>query len=234
MSDLQNDPRFFLQELDVLSEESVHHVLANVLEKYGRIDVLVNNAGVQCVAPLAEIPLSALQDTFNTNVYGPLRLVQAVVPHMASRKKGKIVNVGSITVMGPGPWSGAYTASKAALHALTDTLRLELRPLGIHVINVVPGATRSNIGNSAIANYNRMPEWSLYKPFEAAIRERAHFSQGHKSTPSEEFARKTVAAVLKKNPPAWFSSGRYSTIMAVMYHLPLFIRDFILRLAMKC
>ncbi|KAF5480789.1 hypothetical protein F2P56_001505 [Juglans regia] len=234
MSDLQNDPRFFLQELDVLSEESVQHVLANVLEKYGRIDVLVNNAGVQCVAPLAEIPLCALQDTFNTNVYGPLRLVQAVVPHMASRKKGKIVNVGSITVMGPGPWSGAYTASKAALHALTDTLRLELRPFGIHVINVVPGATRSNIGNSAIATYNRMPEWNLYKPFEAAIRERAHFSQGDKSTPSEEFAKKTVAAVLKKNPPAWFSSGHYSTIMAIMYHLPLFIRDFILRLAMKC
>ncbi|XP_047257764.1 NADPH-dependent 1-acyldihydroxyacetone phosphate reductase isoform X3 [Capsicum annuum] len=125
MSDFQNDPRFFLQELDVLSEQSVTHVLTNVLDKFGAIDVLVNNAGVQCIGPLAEVPLSSIQHTFNTNVFGPIRLIQSVVPHMASRKKGKIVNVGSCSALAPGPWCGAYSASKAAVHSFSDSLRLQ-------------------------------------------------------------------------------------------------------------
>ncbi|KAK6922956.1 Short-chain dehydrogenase/reductase SDR [Dillenia turbinata] len=252
MEDLKNDPRFYLQELDVISEESVQKVISNVISKFGRIDIVVNNAGVQCVGPLAEIPVSAIQSTFDTNVYGSMRVIQAAVHHMASRKRGKIVNVGSVAALAPGPWAGVYTASKAALHALTDTLRshlarilikmeeemltalLELKPLGIDVINVAPGAIKSNIGNTAAANYSKMPEWNLYKPFEAVIRERAQFSQGMKSTPTDEFAKKTVATLLKKNPPAWFSYGQYSTIMGIIYHLPLSLRDLILRRAMKC
>ncbi|KAI3798588.1 hypothetical protein L1987_33865 [Smallanthus sonchifolius] len=233
MADLDdNHDVYFLQELDVLSDQSVREVVSNIIGKFGRIDVVVNNAGVQCIGPLAEIPLSSVEHTFNTNVYGSMRLIQAVVPHMVSRKKGKIVNIGSVTALAPGPWSGVYTASKAALHALTDALRLELKPFGIDVINIVPGSVKSNIGNTAVASYNKMPEWKIYKKYEAAIKERAYFSQGPKAIASEEFANKTVAAIMKEDPPSWFSLGQYSTIMAIMYHMPIFVKDFLYRKVM--
>ncbi|KAD7478459.1 hypothetical protein R6Q59_007900 [Mikania micrantha] len=236
MADLKdNHDVFFLQELDVLSNQKVREVVSTVIDKFGRIDVVVNNAGVQCIGPLAEIPLSSVEQAFNTNVYGSMRLIQAVAPHMISRKKGKIVNIGSVAALAPGPWSGGYTASKAALHALTDTLRLELKPFGIDVINIVPGSVKSNIGNKALANYNKMTEWKLYKKYEAAIKERAYFSQGPKAIPSEEFANNTVAVILKEDPPSWFSLGQYCTIMAIMYHMPIFVKDYVFnKIMMKC
>ncbi|KAK4777158.1 hypothetical protein SAY86_005846 [Trapa natans] len=233
MSDLTNDPRFFLQELDVLSDGSVGRAVSNAIGRFGRIDVLVNNAGVQCIGPLAEMPLSAMQQTFATNVFGAMRMIQAVVPHMASRRKGKVANIGSVTVQAPGPWSGVYTATKASLHSLTDSLRLELKLLGIEVVNIVPGGIRSNIANSAIASYSRMPEWKLYKPYQAQIRARASMSQEMKATHTEEFAKEAVARILQRNPPAWFSYGRYSTVFSVLHHMPIFIKDFVLRKAMK-
>ncbi|KAJ0039526.1 hypothetical protein Pint_26690 [Pistacia integerrima] len=233
MADLENDSRFFVQELDVVSDESVENVVANVIEKFGRIDILVNNAGVLCFGPLAELPLSAIQNAFDVNVFGAMRMIQAVVPHMAARKKGKIVNIGSIGAVSPAPWTSVYCASKSSLHSLTDTLRSELHPFGIHVTLVAPGAIKSNIANVAAGNYSRMPELKLYKPFENIIKERAYFKEPPNATPTEIFARKTVAVLFKDKPPAWFSFGKYSTLVEIYSYMPNFVKDFLARRMMK-
>ncbi|KAH0855519.1 hypothetical protein HID58_045161 [Brassica napus] len=232
MADLEQDPRMFVHELDVRSEQSVNNVMSNVIDKFGQVDVLVNSAGIQCVGPMAEIPISTMQNTFDTNVFGTVRMTQAVVPHMVSKKKGKIVNVGSISVMSPSPWAGVYTGTKAAIHALTDSLRLELDHFGIDVIDVVPGGIKSNLANSAVDVFKKMPELKLYKAYEEGMIERLFFFQRRKPTPAETFAKDIVAVVLKKNPPAWFSSGRYSTFMAIMYHMPIWFKDSLQRKAL--
>eukprot|EP01018_Ginkgo_biloba_P004074 Gb_33039 [translate_table: standard] len=227
MDGLDRHPRIHPLALDVLSHESIDEAVSSVVERFGRIDILVNNAGVSCIGPLAELPLSAMESTINTNVYGPMRLIQAVVPHMISQGRGKIVNVGSTVVWAPGPWVGGYTASKAAVHALSDTLRVELKPFGIDVMIVAPGAIHTNIASNSSANYSRLPEWRIYKPFKKAIDERVFLTEQRGCTP-EMFANKTAESILKKCSPAVFSYGHYSTTSAIMYYLPVWLRDFLM------
>lgn len=95
---------------------------------------------------------------------------------------------------------------------------------------MAPGAITSNLGNSSLTRYEQMPEWKYFNQFEAAMRKRTTISQGPRSTPAEEFAKKTVVVVLKKNPPPWLSYGRISTILGILYYLPLRVRDWIYRL----
>ncbi|KAJ1271313.1 hypothetical protein BS78_06G119300 [Paspalum vaginatum] len=234
MRDLEGDPRFLLLELDVRSDESARAAVADALREHGRIDVLVNNAGVHLVAPLVEVPMESFHQVFDTNVYGAMRLIQAIIPHMMERKKGTIVNVGSITALAPGPWAGVYSASKAALHALSDSLRVELRSFGINVMIVAPGGTKSNLGNTSAAKYGQRNEWKYYKKYEESLRARTDVSQGPGSTPAEELAKKVVALVLKKNPPAFLAYGQFSAILSMLYYAPLWFRDYFYRRVMKC
>ncbi|XP_057829311.2 short-chain dehydrogenase/reductase GME11361 [Cryptomeria japonica] len=220
-------------QLDVLSETSIEEAVRTVMDMYGRIDILVNNAGVHSVGPLAELPMELLQSTFNTNVFGTMQVIKAVVPHMASRRKGKIVNIGSVSVLVCNPWAGAYAASKAALHCLSDSLRVELKPFGIDVITVVPGAIKSNLGYNSSTIYSNLPEWRLYKPFEKAIRERIDIFQKNDCTPTNVFAKKTVDILLRRKSPPWFSYGQFSIITSIMYYLPICLRDFIARRVYK-
>ena len=129
--------------LDVTDEDSIHGAVAEVMEAHGRIDILINNAGSGLIGPTAELPMADIRRQFETNVFGALALIQAVVPVMARQGSGRIINMGSVSGITATPWAGPYCASKAALHLFSDALRMELAPFGISVITVQPGGIRS-------------------------------------------------------------------------------------------
>ena len=186
--------------LDVTSSESRKAALEKVLEKEGRIDVLVNNAGYGAMGSIAESAESSLKQQFETNTFAPIALIREVIPAMLTQKAGTIVNITSVSGILTTPFSGMYCASKAAFSSLTEALRMELSPFGIHVLDVQPGAIRSSFGNTATHNLSALSERSIYKPVERAILARAGASQDNPSS-AEGMAEEIVKAVESgKNP----------------------------------
>jgi short-subunit dehydrogenase len=123
-----------------LSEESTRRaVIECTVERFGRIDVLINNAGVGLYAPAHEAPMEDARRLWDLNFFAPLDLIQRVSPHMKRQRGGVIVNVSSIAGKMTLPWFTLYSASKYALGSLTDGLRMELRAFGIHTMTVCPG-----------------------------------------------------------------------------------------------
>ena len=120
--------------------------MSAVIEQAGQIDVLVNNAGIGLLGALEETSLAEAWAVFETNFFGMARVVNAVLPGMRQRKQGLIVNLGSLAATLPIPFHGYLTASKAAVNAYTDALRLEVQPLGIQVALVEPGMVRTHLG----------------------------------------------------------------------------------------
>lgn len=129
--------------LDVTSEESTREAVDAVLRAQGRIDVLVNNAGFAIPGAVEDSPEETMRSMFEVNVFGLLRLIRAVAPSMRKEGSGRIVNIGSIA----GRWSmgvwGGYSATKAAVAAIGDAARQELKPFGVRVILVEPGPIRT-------------------------------------------------------------------------------------------
>ncbi|KAG1464274.1 hypothetical protein G6F56_005114 [Rhizopus delemar] len=214
------------EKLDICDHQSIESVVNKIIEKYGRIDVLVNNAGAPAIGALLDVSLETIHQCINTNVIGTLFMCRAVAVHMAKKKSGKIVNIGSVVGYATTPWAGIYALSKAATHSLSDTLRLELRPFGIQVTVVAPGAIRSNFGTNS-AKTSLVPEGSLYTRVASNIINRGSMSQGPHSTPSEVFAAHVVKKVNRDTAPRYITYGAMSWIFVLFYYLPYFLRDMI-------
>jgi len=219
IKDLAGD-RSLILPLDVTDGESIGSAVAEAMGWAGRLDILVNNAGYALVGPVAELDIDDLRDQLETNFIGVVALIRAVVPHMASQKSGCIVNIGSVSSLLATPFGGAYSASKAALHLLTDALRPELAPFGIHVVVVRAGGVLTDFPKAAARGLDRYrdPE-SLYRDYVAAMEERAEMSKNLAMT-ATDFARRVVAKVTAENPPAVIKLGGGARIVPVMAMLP--------------
>jgi short-subunit dehydrogenase len=141
---------------DITLEETRRSLVNRTLERYGAIDVLINNAGMGMYAPSWRAPMEDARRMFELNLFAPLALVQLVAPHMRARRSGTIVNVGSIAGKVTLPWFTLYSASKYALGSWTDGLRMELKPYGVHAMTVCPGYVKTGFQSHVLAG--RPPE----------------------------------------------------------------------------
>ncbi|WP_257294640.1 SDR family oxidoreductase [Endozoicomonas sp. YOMI1] len=186
------DQNIQVLELDVTNELQVHEVVQHILSSDGHLDMLVNNAGYGSMGPLIDMPGKELEQQFATNVFAAMTLIRKVAPHMCARKQGMIVNIGSISGVLFTPFSGCYCASKAAINALSDVLRMELKPFGVRVVTVQPGAVQSQFADNASRVLQQVfnPD-SLYMPIAAKVRARANASQDN-PTPADRFCRDLI------------------------------------------
>lgn len=136
---------FPLIALDVRDKSSILKAVAEVIAKSGRIDVVVNNAGVGITGPIEEIPTEEIKNNFETNLFGPIEVMKAVLPQMRSQQSGLIINITSIAAYMGLPYRGIYSSSKGALELITEALRMEVKSFGIHITNVAPGDFATNI-----------------------------------------------------------------------------------------
>jgi NADP-dependent 3-hydroxy acid dehydrogenase YdfG len=138
--------------LDVTDATSIASAMEDVVRRYGRIDILVNNAGYAVRGAVEDISVEQVQQMFDVNVYGVMRMIRAVVPHMRQQQAGRVITIGSLAGKLVLPVNGTYSATKFALEALSDAMRVELAPFGIQVVLIEPGNISSNFMATAQAN----------------------------------------------------------------------------------
>lgn len=146
---------------DVSAVEELGALISKAENALGPVDVLVNNAGVQIVAPTHEVPPDAGESLLAINVFAPFRLTLAVLPGMLERGRGTIVDIASVAALAPTLGMYHYSASKAALAAASEALRAEVAPQGVHVVTVYPGPVDTDMANAANARYASDPAKGL-------------------------------------------------------------------------
>ena len=157
--------RLFGVELDPNSDESVAEVMPGVIEQFGRVDGLVNNAGFGVWGPIESLSIDELKLQFEANFFGCVRMIHAALPQMLARRSGRIVNVSSVLGRIGTPFNGAYVASKYALEGLSESLRAEVKPFGVRVSLVEPGLFATDFQKNQLRAARADDESSPFAPY---------------------------------------------------------------------
>jgi short-subunit dehydrogenase len=184
---------------DVRSDASVQQVVRHVLDKEGRIDILINNAGIGIAGSIEDTSVAEALQQFDTNFFGAMRMCHAVLPVMREQKKGLIIQIGSVAGIISIPFQSMYSASKFALEAMIEALRMETREFGIRAVLVEPGDTRTGFTANRVSTSasNRNPAYQQH--FEKAVKRMANDEQ---HGPEPIVVTNVVLKMLrKKNPP---------------------------------
>jgi NAD(P)-dependent dehydrogenase (short-subunit alcohol dehydrogenase family) len=192
-------------EMDVCDDISVKSAVASVLQKAGAIDVLINNAGLVYPGAVEDLRMEDWRRQFETNVFGVIRVTQAVLPQMRERRKGRILMMSSVSGFVTPPTQGAYSASKHAIEALSNALRYELYPFGIHTVLIQPGYIVTNIQSTAMSlaeTYQEKIKNGPYAKMYATYMGNAGSTRAQSKTTPEDCARIMLKAIEAPNPKA--------------------------------
>jgi len=176
--------------LDVTDQNSIDSAVERAIQHFGRIDVLVNNAGYGLAGGIEEATEAEFMPVFETNVFGLIRVTRAVLPHLRAQRSGHIVNLSSIAGLIGSPGWGYYNASKFAVNGFSEALAAEMAPLGVHVTIVEPGPFRTDfLGRSGVEAAARIPDYD-----ETAGKTRAYFHDQAGKQPGDPV--KAVEAII--------------------------------------
>jgi NAD(P)-dependent dehydrogenase (short-subunit alcohol dehydrogenase family) len=219
--------------LDVTDQGDVDRVVDRIVDEEGHIQCLVNNAGFGQLGPLEDVPTEQVHRQFDVNVYGPHRLIRAVLPHMREQGDGTIVNVSSVIGRVSVPGMGVYAGSKFAVEAMTDALRGEVKEYGIDAVLVEPGPVDTqfyeraddevNGGDGDVDGVERSGAYeSFYKTFSDT---QALGGGGPGAVAPERVAEDIVNAASATKPAARYPVGTLAQIGVLARFLPDGIRD---------
>lgn len=186
----------FQLPMDVTDESSVQKALKFIIDQTGRLDIVINNAGLGMVGAVENTSAEEVREVFNTNVFGVLNVCRQALPYLREQGSGHIINVTSIAGLMGLPFRGIYSASKHAVEGFSESLSQEVKSFGIKVIVIEPGDFRTNINqNRLVASKNN----SAYTDFETKVR--TQINNEVENAPHPEMIGRVISRILKKENP---------------------------------